>query len=161
QAMPPRAIVRIPWPLLLGASLALLSLVSPAPYSVAYADPQPIPCATDSQGNPISFNTTTSDGSDPNPYLCTITTTVHPDGSQDVRINRPVVDQSSFEYQSIVFSPGDLVTITADGCVQTAGEGATWKKYINPSGSNSGPPNGLYYGTIKIKGATWANGLLQ
>ena len=118
------------------------------------AQAQTIPCATDSAGNPMSFN------SEGNPYFCTITTTVKSDGSEDVRIDQPVVDQSSFEYKSIVFSPSDLVTITADGCVQTAGLGATWKKYVNPSGSNSGPPDGLYYGAIVIKGATTADGLL-
>src|SRR5215472_10282501 len=121
-----------------------------------------IPCATDGLGNPLYFNTSTDDGSTPNPYLCTITTTANPDGSEDVRINQPVVDRASFEYRSIVFSPSDLVTVTADGCVQTAGAGLTWKRYINPSGPNSGPttPGGLYYGTIFIKGATTASGPL-
>lgn len=120
------------------------------------AHAQTIGCATDSSGNPMSFN---SD----NPYVCTITTTENPDGSEDVRINQPVVDRSSFVYKSIIFSPSDLVTITADGCVQTAGLGLTWKKYVNPSGSQSGPTvtNGLYFGIIQIQGATTANDSLS
>lgn len=120
------------------------------------AHAQTIPCATDSQGNAVSFNT------EGNPYFCTITTTVNPDGSEDVRIDQPNVNQPSFEYKQIIFKPSDLVTITADGCAQTAGIGATWKKYVNPVGSQSGPtvPDGLYYGTIQIKGATTANGIL-
>jgi hypothetical protein len=101
----------------------------------------------------MAFNTSTDDGTDPHPYVCTITTTVNSDGSEDVRIDQPVVDRPFFEYQSIIFSASDLVTVTADGCVQTAGSGATWKKYVNPSGSNSGPPSGLYFGSVHIKGA--------
>src|SRR5438874_3160084 len=89
QAIPSRIPVRLPWHLLLGANLALLNLVPLALFSVAHADPQTIPCATDSQGNPMYFNGA-------HPYLCTITTTVNPDGSEDVRIDQPVVDQSSF-----------------------------------------------------------------
>jgi hypothetical protein len=127
--------------------LPLTLALSPAVYAAT------IPCATDSQGNPILFNTSTDDGSDPHPYSCTITTTVNSDGSEDVRIDQPVVDRDHFEYQPIVFSPSDLVTVTADGCVQTAGSGSTWKKYVNPSGSNSGPPNGFYFGSVLIKGA--------
>jgi hypothetical protein len=101
------------------------------------------------------FDTSVSSG-DAHPYLCTITTHVNADGSEDVRIDQPVVDHSSWEYKPVIFSPGDVVTITADGCVQTAGEGATWKKYVNPSGSNSGPPNGFYWGSVSIPGATTA-----
>jgi hypothetical protein len=33
----------------------------------------------------------------------------------------------------------------------------TWKRYVNPSGSNSGPPDGLYYGTGTIPGAFFAD----
>jgi hypothetical protein len=54
-----------------------------------------------------------------------------------------------------VFQPGDQVTITAGGCVQTGGSGSTWKRYVNPTGDDSGPGNGksLYYGTVTIPGA--------
>jgi len=97
-----------------------------------------------------------------NPYNCTITITDHGNGTEDVRIDRPYVNGPFWEYRSIVFKPNDSVMITADGCVQTSGEGKTWKKYVNPSGNNSGPnqANGLYYGTLKIKGATTINGPL-
>lgn len=53
-----------------------------------------VPCATDSSGNPMYFDTSVSSG-DPHPYLCTITTHVNADASEDVRIDRPVVDHSS------------------------------------------------------------------
>src|SRR5579863_46301 len=118
------------------------------------AQARTIPCATDGNGHAITFNPD-------NPYSCTITITKNGDGSEDVRINQPVVDRSAFEYTSIIFSPGDLITMAADGCVQTAGSGKTWKRYVNPSGSSSGAPNGLYFGTVKIKGATTAGGVLE
>ena len=142
---------------LTATGLFLFSLTATSPVANAQTT---IPCASDSQGNPIYFNTSTNDGSTPMPYLCTITTTVNPDGSEDVRIDQPNVDVDFYDYNSIVFSPSDLVTVTADGCVQTAGEGSTWKKYVNPSGDNSGPPDGLYYGAIKIKGAMTINGFI-
>jgi hypothetical protein len=69
-------------------------------------------------------------------------------------IAQPVVDQraqNGYHYNNVVFTPGDLVTITAGGCVQTGGTGATWKRYVNPSGDNS---NRLYFGTIGIPGVT-------
>ncbi len=70
------------------------------------------------------------------------------------RIDQPVVDQrakNGFAYSNVVLRPGDLVTVTAGGCVQTGGSGKTWKRYVNPSGPNS---NRLYYGTITVPGAT-------
>jgi hypothetical protein len=130
------------------------------PY-VAQAAPRTIPCATDSQGKPMLFNTSTNDGSDPHPFDCTITTTANADGSEeDVRIDRPVVDRSSFTYETIIFNPNDLITITADGCVQTAGGGATWKKYVNPQ-DKSGSPENQYFGTITIPGATSTKGPVE
>lgn len=132
-------------------AVALLVLF---PYG-AFAAPQSrtLPCAVDSHGNEVIFNKA-------NPgltYRCSITITTNADGSEDVKINQPVVDNPGgfFEYKAIIFSPGDAVTITADGCVQTAGHGATWKRYVNPSGEHSGPPDGLYFGTVKIPSASW------
>jgi hypothetical protein len=140
---------RMVWYLTLMIFFAFLAILP-----VCRAETRVIPCATDGNGHPASFNP-------PNPYVCMITITTNADGSEDIRIDEPVVTQVSFEYTSIIFSPSDLVTLTADGCVQTAGSGSTWKRYVNPSGGNTGvPPNGLYFGTIKIKGATTANGLL-
>jgi hypothetical protein len=31
------------------------------------------------------------------------------------------------------------------------------RRYANPSGSDSGPPNGLYFGTVSIPGASYAD----
>lgn len=67
------------------------------------------------------------------------------------RIDEPVVNQRLTQYPQIVFQPGETVTVNAGGCVQTGGTGATWKRYVNPSGPNS---NRLYWGTISIPGAT-------
>lgn len=69
-------------------------------------------------------------------------------------IHQPVVDQraqNGFWYSNVVFQAGDLVTITAGGCVQTGGHFKTWKRYVNPSGPNS---DHLYFGTIGIPGVT-------
>ncbi|MGC4118868.1 MAG: hypothetical protein QM765_30750 [Myxococcales bacterium] len=66
------------------------------------------------------------------------------------RVSNPVVDKPSQTYPAVVFRPGDLVTISAGGCVQTCGKGATWKRYIDPSGPNS---DRLYHGLIQIPGA--------
>ena len=73
-----------------------------------------------------------------NEYFCTITTTLHPDGSEDIEIQQPVVDQPTFTYNPIKLKPGDQITVTADGCVQRAGYQQTWERYVNPE--SSGPP---------------------
>ncbi len=67
------------------------------------------------------------------------------------RIDEPIVTQQLTQYPQVVFQPGETVTVNAGGCVQTGGTGATWKRYVNPSGPNS---NRLYWGTISIPGAT-------
>lgn len=101
-----------------------------------------------------------------NPYTCGMLITTFPDGSEDVIINQPVVSsqaKNGFAYSGVVFHPGDLVTITADGCVQTAGHGLTWKKYVNPTGDESGAnnDNGLYYGSITVNGGISAHAPVQ
>jgi hypothetical protein len=53
QAIRSQFPVRLPRHLLLSAALVVLSLVSPAMSSVAYAASQTIPCAADNQGNPM------------------------------------------------------------------------------------------------------------
>ena len=68
-----------------------------------------------------------------------------------VRIDQPIVTQSVTQYPTIVFHPGDTVTVNAGGCVQTGGSGKTWKRYVDPSGPNS---DHLYFGEIMIPGAT-------
>jgi hypothetical protein len=67
------------------------------------------------------------------------------------RIDEPIVTRPLTDYPQVTFRVGDRVTVSAGGCVQTGGWGATWKRYVNPSGSNS---NRLYWGTISIPGAT-------
>jgi hypothetical protein len=67
------------------------------------------------------------------------------------RIDEPNVKQRLTDYRQVTFHAGDVVTVAAGGCVQTGGSGATWKRYVNPSGPNS---NRLYWGTISIPGAT-------
>jgi hypothetical protein len=67
------------------------------------------------------------------------------------RIDEPIVTKQLQDYPQVTFQVGDSVTVEAGGCVQTGGTGATWKRYVNPSGPNS---NRLYWGTISIPGAT-------
>jgi hypothetical protein len=62
-------------------------------------------------------------------------------------INKPVVTEHEREIPSVVFAPGDIVDVTADGCVQTGGVGDTWKRYVNPWGSG---PDPKYHGLIRI-----------
>ncbi|HCC58396.1 MAG TPA: hypothetical protein DEQ47_14285 [Solibacterales bacterium] len=67
------------------------------------------------------------------------------------RIDEPNVRQQLTPYRQVTFHAGDRVIVNAGGCVQTGGHGATWKRYVNPSGPDS---NRLYWGTISIPGAT-------
>src|SRR5258708_16039633 len=83
--------------------------------------------------------------------------TISAPGTDGVRIDQRFVAGGFYEYQSIVFQPGDVITLNAGGCVQTGGSGDTWKRYVNPSGSNSGPPDKLYFGTVYIPGAFYAD----
>ncbi|HET8925826.1 MAG TPA: hypothetical protein VFN26_22775 [Candidatus Acidoferrum sp.] len=62
-------------------------------------------------------------------------------------IIEPVVTQHETVYPTVAFAPGDIVDIQADGCVQTGGSGDTWKRYVNPTGSNT---DHLYHGLIRI-----------
>jgi hypothetical protein len=65
------------------------------------------------------------------------------------RIDQPTVTTRVTTYPQIVFKPGDVVNVSAGGCVQTGGHGKTWKRYVNPSGPNS---DRLYHGLIQIPG---------
>ena len=67
------------------------------------------------------------------------------------RIDEPIVTKALTDDPQMIFHPGDRITVSAGGCVQTGGSGATWKRYLNPSGPNS---NRLYWGTISIPAAT-------
>jgi hypothetical protein len=88
-------------------------------------------------------------GSDSNGDSCTLTVV----DKTHFRIDQPFVADSSYEYSSVMFAPGDGIVIKAGGCVQTGGAGDTWKRYVDPSGDNSGVPNGLYWGWVSIPGA--------
>jgi hypothetical protein len=66
------------------------------------------------------------------------------------RIDEPRVDQPWTEYPNIRFQPGDSVIVNAGGCVQTGGVGATWKRYVDPTGSDT---DHLYHGLVWIPGA--------
>jgi hypothetical protein len=64
-------------------------------------------------------------------------------------IDQPRVDVPLTEFRSIKFKPGDVVTLAANGCVQTGGSGRTWKSYTNPTGSDA---ETYYSGTAWIDG---------
>lgn len=66
----------------------------------------------------------------------------------DCTITEPVVTQHETTYP-FAFLPGDHVTVSAGGCVQTGGHGLTWKRYVDPASDND-----LYHGLITIPGAT-------
>src|SRR5262249_48838660 len=55
-------------------------------------------------------------------------------GKFNCTIEKPAVNAHETSYSNILFAPGDIVEVSADGCVQTGGHGATWKRYVNPSG---------------------------
>src|SRR4051812_48615563 len=122
--------------------LFILLLATLLSLQIARADTAPQPCGKD---RPYS-----SDHNDP----CTITILSSDTSGITYRINQPIVDRPSYDYD-IQFVPGDEITIDGFGCVQTAGSGDTWKRYVDPSGDDSGPGNGagLYFGTVTIQGA--------
>jgi hypothetical protein len=67
------------------------------------------------------------------------------------RIDQPTVTKRTTTYNAIVFHPNDKILVNAGGCVQSGGSGATWKRFVNPSGPNS---DRLYHGLISIPGRT-------
>jgi hypothetical protein len=72
-------------------------------------------------------------------------------------ISQPKVTQHETAYPNVVFAPGDVVEVTANGCVQTGGIGSTWKRYVNPSGPKS---NEYYHGLVRIPTAVETQGAL-
>ncbi|MFI9082250.1 hypothetical protein ACIGW8_38555 [Streptomyces sioyaensis] len=66
----------------------------------------------------------------------------------DCTITEPVVTQRETTYP-FAFLPGDHVTVSGGGCVQTGGHGLTWKRYVDPASDGD-----LYHGLITIPGAT-------
>ena len=81
-----------------------------------------------------------------------ITGTIH------CTIQQPNVKQHETPYPNIMFAPGDLVTVFADGCVQTGGHGATWKRYVNPGGPES---DTKYHGLVRIPTGTKDGALVR
>ena len=76
---------------------------------------------------------------------------IGPSWHLNLRIEQPPVKQHIKKYYGVNFEPGDRVTISAGGCVQTGGAGKTWKRYVDPEGPNS---DRLYHGLIWIPGVT-------
>jgi hypothetical protein len=70
-------------------------------------------------------------------------------------IYQPIVTAHETGYPNVVFAPGDVVDVNANGCVQTGGLGATWKRYVNPSGPKS---EQYYHGLVRIPTATETSG---
>jgi C1A family cysteine protease len=63
----------------------------------------------------------------------------------------PIIYDGDHFAPQISIQPGDVIEVTAGGCVQTGGHGKTWKRYVNPSGPGS---DKLYFGSINIPGRT-------
>jgi hypothetical protein len=81
-------------------------------------------------------------------------------GNFTCTITQPVVNAHETDYPKVEFAPGDLVSVTANGCVQTGGSGSTWKRYANPSGPNTGPPSYMYEGRVLIPTTKEASALV-
>jgi hypothetical protein len=79
-------------------------------------------------------------------------------GKIECTINEPVVTQHETEYPTVVFAPGDIVDVKADGCIQTGGWGDTWKRYVNPTGDNT---DRYYHGLIRIPTGTKDSALVR
>ena len=78
-------------------------------------------------------------------------------GTFTCTIHEPKVNQHETDYPNVEFAPGDVIQVTGNGCVQTGGWGATWKRYVNPSGPNAGQ---YYHGLVRIPTATETKGAL-
>ena len=63
----------------------------------------------------------------------------------------PTVTQDWTTYPEIQINQGDIVDISASGCVQTGGKGKTWKDFINPKGENA---DHLYFGLFRLRSPT-------
>src|SRR4051812_48205047 len=74
------------------------------------------------------------------------------------RVDRPVVTQRAFQYRGIRFRPGDVVTISAGGCVQTGNFAAAGRRFVNPTGPDA---DRFYHGLIRIPGHPPGGGLVR
>src|SRR4051794_30646091 len=68
-------------------------------------------------------------------------------------VNLPLKSGSTEEqgkfYSQITITGGDTIFVSAGGCVQTGGHGLTWKRYVDPQGTNS---DRLYHGRLILPG---------
>jgi hypothetical protein len=67
------------------------------------------------------------------------------------KIKRPDVTRSELPFPYILLNAYDTLLITAGGCVQTGGQGLTWKRYLKPQGPGS---DRLYYALVNVTGFT-------
>src|SRR5262249_42892932 len=106
-----------------------------------------------------------TEGSAPNTTVCTINNPLVTkpmtgyDGDFDPDLfeavsNNPADNRHGIQLPDIPLKRGDLVTIDADGCVQTGGHGRTWKRYVNPQGANA---TRYYHGTLGVANAIRPN----
>src|SRR5664279_5141960 len=85
-----------------------------------------------------------------------ITCTKPTPGREAWHIEFPSVDRSLTDYTAIRLNPGDVVRLSASGCVQTGGHWQTWRRYVDPD-DGSGHLDSQYYGTVQIAGVTGDN----
>src|SRR4051812_47077206 len=53
-------------------------------------------------------------------------------GANQRCLDQPPVNAASTPETGFAFPAGSTVRFQADGCEQTGGSGATWKRYVNP-----------------------------
>jgi len=82
-----------------------------------------------------------------------VTCTKPAPGREAWHIEFPSVDRSLTDYTAIRLNPGDVVRLSASGCVQTGGHWQTWRRYVDPD-DGSGHLDSQYYGTVQIAGVT-------
>ena len=63
-------------------------------------------------------------------------------------IKRPDVCHDHSQVPQITVAQGDVVDFAAGGCVQTGGQGLTWKDYVSPKGAGA---DHLYFGQFWLK----------
>ena len=155
-----------------GAACVCLSVYAPAMYGQACSSNTQVGCLNSgavcspvNRGQGAKGHCTTRPGMPPGERECDCLGSIPPPpplldprcsdrtatGKFQCTIDEPNVRQRETVYSNVVFAPGDILDVKADGCVQTGGAGATWKRYVNPSGPNSGA---LYHGLIRIPTGT-------
>jgi hypothetical protein len=72
-------------------------------------------------------------------------------------VDQPNIAAPFTLYPDITYEAGDSLVLDAGGCAQSGGKGKTWKRYVNPSGPDSGPPNGKYFGVAVLPDTSASN----